>query len=97
MALNQGKVQQQASIAIMKKSIGNAEQQGNALQKLLRTADAKAIQHAAEPHRGSNLVLAAYEEKDYAKVKEINQFTLLPTVKQLQDSISTQFSRYVVS
>ncbi|MDV2684286.1 YjfB family protein [Alkalihalophilus lindianensis] len=55
MAMNQGQVQQQASMAVMKKAMGNAEQQGEALQKLMSSADATAIQHAAQPHLGSSI------------------------------------------
>jgi hypothetical protein len=57
MALSQGQIQQQASISVMKAAIGNAEQQGEALQKLLSTTDVAAIQHAAQPHLGGNIDL----------------------------------------
>ncbi|MFD2679318.1 YjfB family protein [Bacillus seohaeanensis] len=57
MALSQGQVQQQASMSVMKMAMGNAEQQGEALQKLMGTADATAIQHAAQPHLGGNIDL----------------------------------------
>lgn len=57
MALNQGKIQQQASMSVMKKAMGNAEQQGEALQKLMSTADTAAIQQAAQPHLGGNIDL----------------------------------------
>ncbi|MBP3950157.1 YjfB family protein [Bacillus suaedae] len=55
MALSQGKAQQQASISIMKKAMGTAEQQGDALQKLMGSADATAIQQAAQPHLGGSI------------------------------------------
>ncbi len=55
MALNQSKVQQQASMLVMKKAMGNAEQQGEALQQLLSTTNVQAIQHAAQPHLGGNI------------------------------------------
>ncbi|WP_368503277.1 YjfB family protein [Alkalihalophilus sp. As8PL] len=55
MAMNQGQIQQQASMAVMKKAMGNAEQQGEALQKLMSSADATAIQHAAQPHLGGSI------------------------------------------
>ncbi|ERN52140.1 YjfB family protein [Alkalihalophilus marmarensis] len=58
MALNQGQVQQQASMAVMKKAMGNAEQQGEALQKLMSSADARAIQQATQPHLGSSIDLS---------------------------------------
>ncbi|MCM3714651.1 YjfB family protein [Halalkalibacter oceani] len=57
MAMSQGQVQQQASMAVMKKALGNAEQQGEALQKLMGSADAAAIQHAAQPHLGGSIDL----------------------------------------
>ncbi|MFL0364994.1 YjfB family protein [Pseudobacillus sp. 179-B 2D1 NHS] len=57
MALNQGKVQQQASIAVMKMAMGGAKQQGEALQKLMETADVAAIQHAAQLHLGGSIDL----------------------------------------
>ncbi len=55
MALSQGQVHQQASISVMKKAMGNAEQQGEAIQKLMSTADASLIQRAAQPHLGGNI------------------------------------------
>jgi hypothetical protein len=55
MALSQGQVQQQASLSVMKMAIGNVEQQGENLQKLMSTANASAIQHAAQPHLGGNI------------------------------------------
>ena len=55
MAMGQGHVKQQASLSLMKQSLGNAEQQGDALQKLMSTADVKAIQQAAEPHLGQSI------------------------------------------
>lgn len=54
MALSQSKVQQQASILVMKKTMGSAEEQGEALQKLMGTT---AIQRAAQPHLGGNIDL----------------------------------------
>lgn len=55
MALSQGQVRQQASMSVMKKAMGNAEQQSEALQKLMSTTDTQAIQHAAQPHLGSSI------------------------------------------
>jgi len=57
MALSQSQVQQQASMSVMKMAMGNAEQQGDALQKLMSTTDASAIQRAAQPHLGGNIDL----------------------------------------
>lgn len=57
MALSQGQVQQQASMSVMKMAMGNAEQQGEAIQKLMSPNDVAAIQHGAQPHLGGNIDL----------------------------------------
>lgn len=57
MVLSQGQVQQQASLAVMKMAMGNAEQQGDAIQKLISTNNVSAIQHAAQPHLGGQIDL----------------------------------------
>lgn len=57
MALSQSKVQQQASLSVMKMAMGDAKQQGEALQKLMGTADAAAIQRVAQPHLGGSVDL----------------------------------------
>ncbi|PFD99324.1 YjfB family protein [Priestia megaterium] len=57
MSLNQGRVQQQASLSVMKMAIGNAEQQGEAVQELISSANVKALQQAAQPHLGGNIDL----------------------------------------
>lgn len=57
MALNQGQIQQQASMSVMKMAMGDAKQQGDALQKLMSTTDSSAIQRAAQPHLGGNIDL----------------------------------------
>ena len=57
MALSRGQIQQQASMSVMKIAMGNAEQQGEALQKMLGAPNAAATQHAAEPHLGGNVDL----------------------------------------
>ena len=54
MALSQGQIQQQASMSVMKLALGNAEGQGEAIQKLLSSSDVTAIQQAAQPHLGGN-------------------------------------------
>ncbi len=56
-ALNQGQVQQQASLSVMKMAMGDAKQQGAALQELMSTTNVAAIQHAAQPHLGGNIDL----------------------------------------
>ncbi|MFD1849060.1 YjfB family protein [Oceanobacillus bengalensis] len=57
MALSQGQAQQQASISVMKMAMGNAEQQGEAIQKLMSTPNTTAIQQATQPHLGSRIDL----------------------------------------
>ncbi|THE12350.1 putative motility protein [Bacillus timonensis] len=57
MALSQGQIQQQASMSVMKMAMGDAKQDGDALQKLLNTADPSAIQRATQPHIGGNIDL----------------------------------------
>ncbi|WP_428909624.1 YjfB family protein [Niallia sp. Krafla_26] len=57
MALSQGKVQQQASMSVMKMAIGNVEQQEESIQKLMSTNDVAAIHHAAQPHLGGSIDL----------------------------------------
>jgi hypothetical protein len=41
----------------MKKAMGNAEQQGEALQKLMSSVDVKAVKQAAQPHLGGSIDL----------------------------------------
>ncbi|MBU9711755.1 YjfB family protein [Evansella tamaricis] len=55
MALSQGQIQQQVSIAVMKKALGNQEQQGVALQKLMNSADMAAVEQSVRPHVGGNI------------------------------------------
>ncbi|MGU3395348.1 YjfB family protein [Priestia sp. D51] len=57
MSLSQGKVQQQASLSVMKIAMGNAEQQGEAVKELISTSNVKALQQAAQPHLGGNIDL----------------------------------------
>ncbi|MHC8970677.1 YjfB family protein [Priestia aryabhattai] len=57
MSLSQGKVQQQASLSVMKMAIGNAEQQGEAVKELISSSNVKALQQAAQPHLGGNIDL----------------------------------------
>ncbi|MED3955179.1 YjfB family protein [Priestia aryabhattai] len=40
-SLSQGKVQQQASLSVMEIAMGNAEQQGGAVQELISSANIK--------------------------------------------------------
>ena len=56
-ALSHSQVKDQASILIMKKMMGNVQQQGVAIQELLSSSNVQAIQHAAQPHLGGNIDL----------------------------------------
>jgi len=55
MALSQGQAQQYMSVALMKKQMGQVDQQVDGLSKLMSTADASAIQLAAQPHLGGSI------------------------------------------
>ncbi|WVE38001.1 YjfB family protein [Priestia megaterium] len=57
MSISQGKVQQQASLSVMKMAMGNAKQQGEAVKELISSSNVKAIQQAARPHLGGNIDL----------------------------------------
>ncbi|TQS71870.1 putative motility protein [Ornithinibacillus gellani] len=54
-AMNQSKVKQQASLSVMKMAMGNAEQQGAAMQELLSSSDVASIQQAAQAHLGKHI------------------------------------------
>ncbi|WP_147535414.1 YjfB family protein [Bacillus marasmi] len=54
-ALSQGQVQQQASMSVMKMAMGNVEQQGDALQKLLGVSNVSNIQRIDQPNLGTNI------------------------------------------
>jgi hypothetical protein len=55
MVLSQSQVQQQASLSIMKKVMDQAEGNAVFINKMLGETNIKALQHAAEPHLGSNI------------------------------------------
>ncbi|WP_019153804.1 YjfB family protein [Robertmurraya massiliosenegalensis] len=57
MAMSQGQMQQQASLSVMKKTMDQAEGQGDFVAKMMSSADVQALQHAAEPHLGGNIDL----------------------------------------
>ena len=57
MSLSQGKLQQQASLSVMKIAMGNAKQQGEAVKELISSSNVKALQQAAQPHLGGNIDL----------------------------------------
>lgn len=54
MVMSQEKVMQQASMSVMKKAMGTAEQQAG---NLIATMDTTAIQQAAQPHLGGTIDL----------------------------------------
>ena len=47
--------------------------------------------------QAADLVVTAYEEKNYAKVQEILQFTLVPRFKKLKEQLEEAFKPYVIS
>jgi hypothetical protein len=59
MALSRGKIQQEASMSVLKLAIGDVKQQGETItiQQLMDSTDALAIQHSAQPHLGNNIDL----------------------------------------
>ncbi|MFD2442695.1 YjfB family protein [Bacillus sp. CGMCC 1.16607] len=57
MALNQGQVQQQASISILKTAMDQAEGNADFVNKMLEESDLRALQYAAQPHLGGTIDL----------------------------------------
>ncbi|UII55610.1 YjfB family protein [Cytobacillus spongiae] len=57
LALSQGKVQHQASMSVMKKSLDQEEQGAEGLTKMIASAEVGALQMAAQPHLGGNIDL----------------------------------------
>ncbi|WP_158736787.1 YjfB family protein [Alteribacillus sp. YIM 98480] len=55
MAMSQGQVKQQASMSVMKQAMETGEQQGEFVDKMLDSSGGKAVQQAAEPHKGSSV------------------------------------------
>lgn len=55
MAMSQGEVKQQASVSMMKKVMGQAGEQSEALKKLIESADVQKIEQAAQPHLGGSI------------------------------------------
>ncbi|PYZ92801.1 hypothetical protein CR194_14200 [Salipaludibacillus keqinensis] len=55
MAISQAGVNQQASIAMMQKSMDQASHQGQALEKLMDSAELKRTEHALQPHLGGSV------------------------------------------
>ncbi|MBM7580154.1 YjfB family protein [Jeotgalibacillus terrae] len=54
-ALSSSKVQQGASIALMKKTMDHSQQGANSLIEMMSSTNAKAVQQAAQPHLGGNV------------------------------------------
>ncbi|KAF0818986.1 MULTISPECIES: YjfB family protein [Cytobacillus] len=55
MVLSQGQVQQQASISVMKKAMDQAAGNAEFINKMMSGSQIQALQHAAQPHLGSNI------------------------------------------
>ncbi len=53
--LSHGKVKQDASLAVMKKTMNHAEQNAASMIQMLNNSQVKAIQHVAQPHLGGNV------------------------------------------
>lgn len=47
--------------------------------------------------QATELVVTAFEEKNYAKVQEVLQFTLIPGFKKLVGELEQAFNPYIVS
>lgn len=55
MAMSQLGVNQQASISMMQKTMEQAGQQGQALDKLMDSAEVQRTEHAMQPHLGGSI------------------------------------------
>ncbi|KIL46575.1 hypothetical protein KP77_27020 [Jeotgalibacillus alimentarius] len=53
--LSHGQVKQDASLAIMKKTMNHAEQNAASMVQMLNSSQVQAMQHAAQPHLGGNV------------------------------------------
>ncbi|KAF0825138.1 hypothetical protein V7200_17810 [Cytobacillus firmus] len=51
----------------------------------------------ADVSKAAELVVSAFEEKNYAKVQEVLQFTLIPQFKKLTAEFEKAFQPYLVS
>ena len=54
--MNQAQVKQQASISVLKKAMGTADQNGNAIMKMMQTPIGE---HVAHPHLGKSVDVKA--------------------------------------
>lgn len=57
MALSQSHVQQQTSIAVLKETMDQTQNDADGFMKMLSSADISAIKHVAQPHLGRNIDL----------------------------------------
>lgn len=55
MALSQMNVRQEASVSIMKKTIDQAESNGEGVVKMLKDSSLKTMEQSIQPHIGSQL------------------------------------------
>ncbi|UCZ52686.1 YjfB family protein [Bacillus shivajii] len=55
MALSQGQVKQQASLSVMKKAMGSAEQNADFLNKMVDESQVSKMEQATQPHLGSSI------------------------------------------
>ncbi|WP_404404879.1 YjfB family protein [Jeotgalibacillus malaysiensis] len=53
--LSQSKVKQDASIAMMKKTMNHAEQNAASMIQMLNSSQVKAVEHAAQPHLAGHI------------------------------------------
>lgn len=51
----------------------------------------------ADVSKAAELVVSAFEEKNYAKVQEVLQFTLIPQFKKLKAELEQAFQPFLVS
>lgn len=58
MGLNQGKLQQQASISVMKMAMGAAADKGNSIAAMMNDTS-KVMESSVRPHLGHNLDIQA--------------------------------------
>ncbi|TWT03670.1 YjfB family protein [Planomicrobium sp. CPCC 101079] len=56
-ALSQASVRQEASVSIMKKTMDQAESNGDGVVKLLHSANVKAMEQSVQPHIGGTIDL----------------------------------------
>ncbi|WP_416147253.1 YjfB family protein [Salipaludibacillus sp. HK11] len=54
-AISQAGVNQQGSVSMMQKSLEQAGQQGQALDKLMESAEVQRTEHALQPHLGGSV------------------------------------------